>query len=594
MEWTRDRGLRSSDECEKFPMLYDTKSPNYHNKHLRENALQVWRQRRKFKGTGKREIPEKFRPSATSSDTIPTREKLRNEPAWNRARFDQELRKSFCSPGGFDVYNIETAMPKIDLEAIEAHLRAAREEERRLGSPLVDERPIMNAVKNWVVFVVIWTNRTMVSSNTDTKRTSVLAVVDIGPCHTIPYKARLWSDSRRVRSRILARGNRARQLSLVGGGRGGLVVRLLAFHRSEPGLIPGCVAPAYLHVEIVPDDATVRRVFSVISPPPLRIPALLHTHLTSPSSALKTSMPSNRATSTNPLFARTTPQDYFLWGHTKGFICHAFVESEEELLARVTAATDLGRPGIGEDEDKQRTVYCICGRGQHVMWWCFVCRGETFLQDVLPGCLEGVPSDAREAMWFQQDGVPPRRYMLQRRAACEADATVADGLNTRFEQRHRIDTLHILDDSAPIAEFQGNKKRIPYNQMRVNTGATAKEQTSEVQLHKRLWSLAYRRQHGVVTTLKSLTKDDKGQLCTAGRIHTSSARPRPSVTSPWQCRDRWPYELTAWTNNWTTANVSTKGRRRRSIAADAVQLCVCELRRLSKYADSLALIPLKH
>ncbi|CAG9863025.1 unnamed protein product [Phyllotreta striolata] len=33
--------------------------------------------------------------------------------------------------GSFDVYNIETAMPKIDLEAIESHLRAAREEERR-------------------------------------------------------------------------------------------------------------------------------------------------------------------------------------------------------------------------------------------------------------------------------------------------------------------------------------------------------------------------------------------------------------------------------------------------------------------------------
>ncbi|XP_034951662.1 general transcriptional corepressor trfA isoform X2 [Chelonus insularis] len=33
--------------------------------------------------------------------------------------------------GSFDVYNIETAMPKIDLDAIESHLRAAREEERR-------------------------------------------------------------------------------------------------------------------------------------------------------------------------------------------------------------------------------------------------------------------------------------------------------------------------------------------------------------------------------------------------------------------------------------------------------------------------------
>ncbi|XP_018329798.1 uncharacterized protein LOC108740099 isoform X2 [Agrilus planipennis] len=33
--------------------------------------------------------------------------------------------------GNFDVYNIETAMPTIDLEAIESHLKAAREEERR-------------------------------------------------------------------------------------------------------------------------------------------------------------------------------------------------------------------------------------------------------------------------------------------------------------------------------------------------------------------------------------------------------------------------------------------------------------------------------
>jgi hypothetical protein len=32
------------------------------------------------------------------------------------------------------VYNIETAMPKIDLDAIESHLRAAREEERRVSN----------------------------------------------------------------------------------------------------------------------------------------------------------------------------------------------------------------------------------------------------------------------------------------------------------------------------------------------------------------------------------------------------------------------------------------------------------------------------
>ncbi|KAJ8865831.1 hypothetical protein PR048_033353 [Dryococelus australis] len=47
------------------------------------------------------------------------------------------------------------------------------------GSPLVDDRPIMIAVKYRVVSGMVWTNRTMVSSRTDTNRTGVLAVVDI-------------------------------------------------------------------------------------------------------------------------------------------------------------------------------------------------------------------------------------------------------------------------------------------------------------------------------------------------------------------------------------------------------------------------------
>ncbi|KAJ8866876.1 hypothetical protein PR048_032738 [Dryococelus australis] len=49
-----------------------------------------------------------------------------------------------------------------------------------LGSLLVDDRPIINAAKYMVVSGVVWTNRTMVSSNTNTNRTGVLAVVDIG------------------------------------------------------------------------------------------------------------------------------------------------------------------------------------------------------------------------------------------------------------------------------------------------------------------------------------------------------------------------------------------------------------------------------
>lgn len=37
------------------------------------------------------------------------------------------------------MYNIETAMPKIDLDAIESHLRAAREEERRVSDQQLAE-----------------------------------------------------------------------------------------------------------------------------------------------------------------------------------------------------------------------------------------------------------------------------------------------------------------------------------------------------------------------------------------------------------------------------------------------------------------------
>ncbi|KAG7201316.1 hypothetical protein KM043_004088 [Ampulex compressa] len=49
----------------------------------------------------------------------------------SQRRPDKRRADADNGPGGFDVYNIETAMPKIDLDAIESHLRAAREEERR-------------------------------------------------------------------------------------------------------------------------------------------------------------------------------------------------------------------------------------------------------------------------------------------------------------------------------------------------------------------------------------------------------------------------------------------------------------------------------
>ncbi|KAJ8870034.1 hypothetical protein PR048_029045 [Dryococelus australis] len=71
----------------------------------------------------------------------------------------------------------------------------------------------------------------------------------------------------------------------------GFVVRLLASLQGELGSVPGGVATGFSQVWIVPDDAAGRRVFSGISRFPRRcIPALLHTRLASPSSALETSL----------------------------------------------------------------------------------------------------------------------------------------------------------------------------------------------------------------------------------------------------------------------------------------------------------------
>ncbi|XP_024935603.1 uncharacterized protein LOC107274907 isoform X2 [Cephus cinctus] len=59
------------------------------------------------------------------------RRRQQSHPTAPQRRPDKRRADTDNGPGGFDVYNIETAMPKIDLDAIESHLRAAREEERR-------------------------------------------------------------------------------------------------------------------------------------------------------------------------------------------------------------------------------------------------------------------------------------------------------------------------------------------------------------------------------------------------------------------------------------------------------------------------------
>ncbi|KAJ8884567.1 hypothetical protein PR048_016424 [Dryococelus australis] len=51
-------------------------------------------------------------------------------------------------------------------------------------------------------------------------------------------------------------------------GHGDVVVRLLTSHKGKPGSSPGAVAPGFSHMGVVPDDASGRRVFSRVSPPP--------------------------------------------------------------------------------------------------------------------------------------------------------------------------------------------------------------------------------------------------------------------------------------------------------------------------------------
>ncbi|KAJ8870558.1 hypothetical protein PR048_029581 [Dryococelus australis] len=71
-----------------------------------------------------------------------------------------------------------------------------------------------------------------------------------------------------------------------------------------------------------------------------------------------------------------TPLDYFLWGHVKGVIYETPVESEEDLLVMIMAATDLGLPGIGD------SVYQNVVRRYHV---CVDVAGH-HLEPFLPHC----------------------------------------------------------------------------------------------------------------------------------------------------------------------------------------------------------------
>ncbi|KAJ8871779.1 hypothetical protein PR048_028119 [Dryococelus australis] len=104
-----------------------------------------------MKVQGKREIPEEIRRLAVSSSAIST-----------------------CRDPGVTQPGIEPGSPWWEASSLTAQPPLPHS-----GSPSVDDRPIMNAVKCRVLSGVVRANRTMASSNTDANRTGVLAVVDV-------------------------------------------------------------------------------------------------------------------------------------------------------------------------------------------------------------------------------------------------------------------------------------------------------------------------------------------------------------------------------------------------------------------------------
>ena len=65
-----------------------------------------------------------------------------------------------------------------------------------------------------------------------------------------------------------------------------------------------------------------------------------------------------------------TPLDYFLWGHMKILVYETPVDSEEDLLARVIAAADVGLPRVGDrvyENMVRRYRVCVEVAGRHIV-----------------------------------------------------------------------------------------------------------------------------------------------------------------------------------------------------------------------------------
>ncbi|KAJ8866087.1 hypothetical protein PR048_033611 [Dryococelus australis] len=179
---------------------------------------------------------------------------------------------------------------QLSRHCLPAIVKRSKTENIELGSPLVDDRPIMNAVKYRVVSGVVWTNRTMVSSNTATNRTDgdILTGPAADESHLAPHESlgthglvsyaltRTHNFTPTNDPHCPAAGLRLTPAAHSSRGHAGYRAcalqpalswqrpppTLLTSYLGEPGFIPGWVEPGFSHMKIVPDNVADRRIFS--------------------------------------------------------------------------------------------------------------------------------------------------------------------------------------------------------------------------------------------------------------------------------------------------------------------------------------------
>ncbi|KAJ8872808.1 hypothetical protein PR048_026424 [Dryococelus australis] len=174
----------------------------------------------------------------------------------------------FYPPGFHLTFSYRVVRKESDRVAIadllpRASLQKHRHPDLEWGLTVIDESEIQNRA---ISLVQHFYNGTMIKLNPG----SELGSFDLGSGKMLRFELRV---------------------TLSPWGRGGAVVRLLAFHLGELRSIRGAVASGFSHVGFVPDDFSGWRVFSGFSlfPHPF-ITALLHSHPTLLSLGLKTSM----------------------------------------------------------------------------------------------------------------------------------------------------------------------------------------------------------------------------------------------------------------------------------------------------------------